>query len=182
MFNINFEVETLATVQVRGKPWSLDLAKFAKPTFARVFQYGLQRMVNDSVGPCGKPDKLDEDGKRLYADTAAWQVAIDAAAGKTVDMLYSGDFKKERAASVRESVDPVLAEAYSIISREVARKLAAKRAAGDKLAKMPKPAELMPMLDKIYAANVERYTTLAVKAIAERADALDGVDLSAFGL
>lgn len=102
MTTINFDMPFAFTARVRGRDVVLDLDKLSAASFRPVFEYGLQRRLNDSTGAV-KRDDFDSDD--------AWRDACVGQAMKTWDALVKGE---KAARAPRRAGDPVMAIALDM--------------------------------------------------------------------
>lgn len=158
---IEFEFDDTFVASIRKSELLVDVTKLHANAYPELFEYGLQRILNDATGASGKLDAVDKKtGKALYMSEKDWRTAIDSAAQKKLDQLYSGDFTRTRTVVA----DPVKVEAFPMIAKVLRASLGAAKV--KTMAKEDFIARVRAEFDR----NADHWTAKAHRAISERAE------------
>ena len=155
MLKIEFHVNPTFKATVRkAREVEVDIKRLPPESRMYVFEYGLQRVINDSVGAVKRDD---------YEDEAKWLDACAEVAGKKLDGLYAGEFTLRQ----RGTKDEVAIEMRAIA-------ISTLRTAG----KLPSGKdEAVKALEEFMTKNAERLRAKAEAIIAERKANVDEFDL-----
>lgn len=166
--NLSFDFTETFDATIRGElTVAVPVAKLPEASLNAIFAYGLQRILNDSVGRAGKEDAVDDAGKRLYFDRNHWLEACQAQAEKKLDALLSGDVG--RAASAPR--DPVGAEIDRIAREDIRLKVKTQHGLTLKqLAAKHGEGKFDELVTGYKTANGAELRAQAEKNVAERAD------------
>lgn len=158
MLKIEFHVNETFTATVRkARKLEIDIKRLPPESRTYVFEYGLQRVINDSVGAVKRDDYTGEDAE------AKWLDACLETAAKKLDGLYAGEFTLRQ----RATRDEVAIEMRAIA-------VATLRNAG----KLPSGKdEAVKALEAFMEKNDAKLRAKAEAVIAERKANADEFDL-----